>query len=697
MIAVTDLTAIDAERTIVTSALPYIHGVPHLGNLVGSILPADLYHRYLDVRGHENIFICGSDEHGTPLELSAIEAGEPPAAHADRQHEQVKDVLDRFDMDFSLYGRTHTDYNLDQTHDMFVKLYENGYIVEKEQELPYCRVDERFLPDRYIEGECPHCGGLARGDQCDECGNLLEPEEIIDPYCTICGESDITFKTTKNLFLQLPKFADDLADWLREERPLPEHKMDEVLNLLDDGLEDRCITRDIDWGFPVPWEEIGLDEAYDDKVLYVWFDAPIGYIGITRQFLDQTGDEGRWRDYWQDQDARTIYSIGKDNTIFHAISFPATLMGSSDGDEVYNLPDHEFIHEYLLADDVQFSKSRGTGLSSEKALDLLPPDYWRFYLSSAIPEGHDTTFSWDDFASTINGELNDNIGNFVNRVLSLAEDWFDNTVPDPDDPTRYEETLDELADLIAEYDRQFEEAKSPRKAFKTAQEIARLGDQFIAREEPWHHEERQADVLYVCLQIVQAIALVFYPFIPGSMERLWTMLRPDEETLVTDRDQLAELVNQELYLEPGHQLGERELLFEKVDADDLAAAVDQETDDTDDEADTMTDTITLEQFQDLDLRTGTVKTVEDHPNADNLYLVQINVGGTTKQSCAGLKDYYTPDELEGKQVIVVNNLEPAELRGETSECMMLAVDNEDADQVILLQPEERVDNGLTVR
>ncbi len=712
----TELSTIEEERTIVTSALPYIHGVPHLGNIVGSILPADMYHRFLDLRGHENIFICGSDEHGTPLELSAIEAGEAFKEHADKQHEDVKAVLDRFNMDFSQYGRTHTAHNEDQTHQIFTHLYENDYIVEREQELPYCLVDERFLADRYIEGECPHCGGLARGDQCDDCGRLLEPEEIIDPYCTICGESDIAFRTTRNLFLQLPKFEQNLKDWLEADAPLPETKKKEVLNLIDDGLEERCITRDTDWGFSVPYEELGLAEEYADKVLYVWFDAPIGYIGITRQYFEQgdvehslldrddrssSGDaDALWRRYWQDPAARTVYSIGKDNTIFHSIIFPSMLMGGAGQGEKYNLPDHIFIHEYLLSDDVQFSKSRGTGLSSQDALDLLPADYWRFYLARNVPENHDTTFSWEDFERKINSELNDTVGNFVNRVLSLTEKWFNGRVPEPDNAERYNDTLIHLQELITEYDEAFEQEKSPKKAVEKALEIGRLGDEFISQEEPWHNEDAQDDVIYVCMQIVQAIAVTLYPFTPNASKQLWEMLGQTDD-IVHGGDRLQELADGE-ELAPDHALGTREILFEKVDADELEAAVTgQDEDDTDtadgESGDTMReDTISFEDFQAMDLRTGTVQSVEEHPNADKLYLVQIDVGSTVKQSCAGLRPHFEPAELEGKQVIVVNNLEPTELRGETSECMMLAVDTED-DDVVLLTTEEEVANGLKVR
>lgn len=698
MIAVpeTQLSSFDHERTIVTSALPYIHGVPHLGNIVGSILPADIYHRYLDLRGHENIFICGSDEHGTPLELSAIKTGEDFKAHADNQHEKVAAVLERFDMDFSLYGRTHTPHNEDQTHQIFINLYENDYIVEREQELPYCLNDKRFLPDRYIEGECPHCGGLARGDQCDECGRLLEPEELIDPHCNICGKSDIEFRTTKNLFLQLPKFADELRDWIADEAPLPKTKKKEVLNLLADGLEERCITRDTDWGFPVPYNELGLDEdVYKDKVLYVWFDAPIGYIGITRQYFEQQGDEDEWRKYWQDPDARTVYSIGKDNTIFHTIIFPAMLVGGAGANEVYNLPDHIFIHEYLLSDDVQFSKSRGTGLTSENALDLLPADYWRFYLARNVPENHDTKFSWNDLEKKVNTELNDTVGNFVNRVLTLAEQWFDNAVPEPQNIEQYGDTLDRLHTLIQEYDAAFEEQQSQKKALEKALEIARLGDEFISQEEPWHNEDGREDVIYVCLQIAGTLAVTFYPFIPETVERLWQMLGRDDQ-LVHGNDRLQELVSGDM-LKSGQELGEKQILFEKVVADDLREQVEEEDDtDTTEDDDTMMDTISFDQFQAMDLRTGTVQSVEEHPNADKLYVVKIDVGGEVKQSCAGLRPYFEPDELKGRQVIVVNNLEPTELRGETSECMMLAVDADD-DNVVLLQPAEQVEDGLKVR
>ena len=686
------------DSTIITSALPYIHGVPHLGNIVGSLLPADIYHRYLDVIGEDNIFICGSDEHGTPLELAALEADTPVKEYADQQHNKVKTVLDEFNLDFTKYGRTGTPYNEKQTKKMFKNLYRNGYITEKSQQMPYCGNCERFLPDRYIEGECPHCSGLARGDQCDEqeCGKLVEPEDLLDPYCTICDGSNISFRETKNLYLQLSLFEDELKAWVKDTAPIPDNVKSEVLNLIDDGLEDRCITRDIDWGFDVPTEDFEDldDDRYEDKVLYVWFDAPIGYIGITRQFFDQQGDESQWKQYWKNEKADTVYSIGKDNTIFHTVIWPAILVGQQDD---YNLPDYEFIQQYLLSDDVQFSKSRGTGLSSSEALDLLPADYWRFYLAAVMPNNHDTTFSWDDFETRINADLNDTIGNYVNRVLSLADQWFDGTVPEPSfgDESVYHEFLhgeDGVLTILEAYTEVIDDEKNLKQGLERAVEIARRGDEFLSQEEPWNHEEKQADVIYCCLQSLQALALAIYPYTPEASRRLWTMLH-GSDTIIDGSDRISELRETDLFLEPGAELGETEILFEKVDAEELAAAVEEQDEDESKEEETM-DTITFDEFDAIDLRTATVESVADHPNADSLYILQIDVGDEVKQSCAGLKDYMEPSELEGKSVIVVNNMEPTELRGETSECMLLAVEH--GDDVVVLQPEEKVPDGLEV-
>ncbi len=646
--------------------------------------------------------------HGTPLELEAIERGIPVEELKQEQHEKVKKVLERMDMDFSIYSDTHSEYNRKQTHDMFEELYCSGYIKEKEQNLPYCLNDERFLPDRYIEGECPHCGGLARGDQCDDCGKLVEPEEIIEPECQICGERDIEFRDTTHLFLDLPQFKDKLNEWLEEAdtQPVPDSKIEEVRNAIE-GTEQRCITRDINWGFEIPSERVnerieneGLDvqkldpERYDNKVLYVWFDAPIGYIGFTRELFAEKGHESSgeadatWKKYWKDYQSKVYYSIGKDNTIFHTVIWPSMLIGASTEEEQYTMPYYEFIQEFLLAEDTKFSKSRGKGLSTEEALDMYPSDYWRFYLSRNLPQGQDTTFSWDDFESEINNVLNDTVGNFVNRTLALTEKWFDNEVPVGELERADEEAIHRAEKIVDEYQEAFED-HNLREGLNKALELARLGDQYLSEEEPWNNEDRREAVLQVAVQIVRGLAVLLYPFTPEASEKIEDMLDTD----IHAEEGYDEFIDPLLGgIESGHELGEREVLFEKVDAEDKK----EEEQDEETEGVKMTDEISFEEFQEIDIRIGKIIEVEEHPNADRLYKVQIDVGSEQLQTCAGLVNHYEPEELEGRMVVVLANLEASELRGEKSECMMLAAEDEDGN-VALLGTEEEMEIGSEVK
>lgn len=645
------------------------------------------------MKGVDNIFICGSDVHGTPLELEAIERDVDVEELKDEQHEKIQEVLEDMEMDFSIYSDTHSDYNRRQTHDMFTELYCNGYVKEKKQTLPYSEEDGRFLPDRYVEGECPHCGGLARGDQCDDCGKLVEPEELIEPHSTISGSEDIEFRETTHLFLDLPQFKQQLKGWIQdaEPQPVPDSKYEEVLNAMEE-TEPRCITRDINWGFSIPVERVNqrIDEedlevemldpdTYEDKVLYVWFDAPIGYIGFTRELFE---DNDEWKDYWMNDRSETYYSIGKDNTIFHTVMWPSMLLGSSTEDEEYSLPHYEFIQEYLLAEDTKFSKSRGKGLSTEDALDLYPADYWRFYLARKIPRNHDTTFSWTDFESEINNVLNDTIGNFVNRTLSLTEKWFDNKVPTADLTNRDEEIIEEAERIVEQYEESFEDHEL-KDALDHAIELARLGDRYLSEEEPWNNEDRRPETIHVAVRIIRGLAVTLYPFTPDTSEKIGEMLNTELHTEEGFDELLDPLLGG---IESGHKLGERELLFEKIDTEK-----DREPDHG-----FNTDTVSFEEFQDMDIRTGKVLEVLEHPDADRLYKVKIDVGEAVLQTCAGLKNHYEPGELKGKKVVVLANLEPTELRGEKSECMMLAAEDEDG-TVSLLKTGEEIETGSKIR
>jgi methionyl-tRNA synthetase len=688
-------------KITVTSALPYVHGVPHLGNIT-AFLPADLLHRYLDITGVENEFIWGSDVHGTPLELEAIERDMPVEELKDEQHKKVKKVLKYFKFDYSIYSDTHSEYNRKQTHDMFEELYCNGYINEKEQILPYCKNDERFLPDRYVEGECPHCGGLARGDQCDDCGKLVEPEEIENKECQICGETDVEMRETTHLFLDLPQFKEELLDWIKnsEETPIPDKKVKEYTNAIKD-TEERCITRDIEWGFNIPVERINqrieeeslevskLDkEVYRDKVAYVWFDAPIGYIGFTREYFS---DSEEWKEHWN-QDAEIYYSLGKDNGIFHTVMWPSMLIGASNEEIEYGLPDYEFIHEWLLAEDTKFSKSRGKGLSTEEALEMYPADYWRFYLTRRLPQKEDTVFAWQDFEDEINGVLNNTVGNFTNRALSLAEDWFNGKIPEPELKEHDEEALEKTEELIEKYHQDFED-KEPKQALSTALKIARHGDKYLSKEQPWNHQERREETIYVAIQIINALSKTLFPFIPEPGKEIARQLNTEIGT-EEGRNDLEEAVGE---LEPGHELGEREILFEKIDTSKHQEQSEEDKMEEKSEENGFNDkTVSFDDFMDMDIRTGKVVEVEEHPNAEKLYKVQVNVGEAILQTCAGLKNHYSKEELEGKSLIVLANLEPTNLRGEESECMMLAAEGEE-DNVSLLKPDQKMDEGSIIK
>ncbi len=663
------------------------------------MLPADIYHRYLDIKGVDNVFICGSDVHGTPLALEALERDIPVEELKNENHEKVEEVLDGFNLDFSIYSDTHSDYNRKQTHDMFVELYCNGFIKENTQEMAYSETDGRFLPDRYVEGECPECGETARGDQCDECGTLLEPQELVNPYSTISGATDIEFKETTHLFLDLPQFKEDLKEWLEnaETKPVPDSSYKEVQNAIEE-TEQRAITRDIDWGFNIPVERVNnriededldipkLDTSvYSEKVLYVWFDAPIGYIGFTRELFQ---DNEEWKDYWINDRSDVYYSIGKDNTIFHTVIWPSMLIGASTEEEQYSLPHYEFIQQYLMAEDAQFSKSKGTGLSTEDALDMYPVDYWRFYLARNIPRNHDTKFSWGDLEKEINNTLNDTIGNFVNRTLSLTEQWFDNKVPVADLTSKDQEVIDDAEQIVEEYQQQFED-HNLKEALDKSIELARLGDRYLSEEEPWNNENRQNETIHVAVRLIRALGVTLYPFTPETSEKIGEMLN----TKIHTEEGFNELLDPLLGgIESGHKLGEREILFEKIDVEDQKNEA---------EEDTMenvynTETVSFEDFEDMKIRLGVVKSVEEHPNADKLYKVKIVVGETELQTCAGLKNHYEPEELEGKTVVALANLEPAELRGEKSECMMLAAEDDEGN-VALLHPDKDMKSGSKIK
>lgn len=503
------------ERYLVTSALPYIHGIPHLGNLVGSILPADVFFKFLNIYGKEAIFICGSDEHGAQMEIDAIKNNTTPQSIADTNHEIVKGLLEKFGCTFTFYGRTGSKENEEKTIEIFNALFSKGLIIEKEEELPYCEHDARFLPDRFVEGKCPYCGGLARGDQCDDCGKLLTPKQLIEPRCKICG-NPVVFKSTKNLFLDLTPVKKDLEEWVKSSQNWTKNTVNSTLEFLK-NLEPRAITRDLNWGFRVPVK------GYENKRFYVWFDAPIGYIGITQEWINKTNNKELTKDinyWWKDRDTKIIQFMGKDNIVFHTVFFPGCLIGSKLG---YQLPSAIIAFEFLTAKGTKFSKSRGKGLNIQSALEILPADYWRYVLISLLPETSDSEFSFDLLQKIINTELNDQIGNFVYRTLVFIVKQFDSKVPEAELGEDSSVLMQKVREKEEEYIQNFLSYKM-REALKNVLEIAILGNTYLSSREPWKNKSKSAETLFVSANLVRDISVLLYPFTPESSLKLRKML-----------------------------------------------------------------------------------------------------------------------------------------------------------------------------
>jgi len=498
-------------KFLITSALPYVDGIMHLGNLVGSVLPADVYYKYLTIKGEDAIFICGSDQHGTPIEIRAIEQGIEPEKLASELHEKTKELLERFECTFTYYGKTNSEANKEVVYEVFNALRKNGYIHEIESKVPYCGIDKRFLPDRFIEGTCPYCnGGNARGDQCDNCGHLLDPKDLINPHCKLCGNKAIVFKVVKNLALDLEKLQPKISEFVNREskNDWSKNAVNKTLSRFEEGLKPRVITRHLKWGFPVPLR------GFEETVFYVWITGLLGYIGITKEWSD------KWKDYWTDRQRILVQFMGKDNIEFHTIVGPGALLGSDLG---YILPHTIRASEFLSAKGVKFSKSRGVGLNIQNALDILKPDYWRFVLMYLYPETSDTDFTIALLIGIVNNIMNDKIGNLVNRVLTLTKSNSSlvKSVGISASNT-YKKSIDKI---IEKYEDNFKHFKL-REALFNIIELADLGNRIMSTKEPWSLVKRAAsdkaaaselnDLLGSLLVITRDIGILLWPFTPNA-------------------------------------------------------------------------------------------------------------------------------------------------------------------------------------
>ncbi|MEU4143352.1 methionine--tRNA ligase [Streptomyces parvulus] len=559
-------------RHLITSALPYINGIKHLGNMVGSMLPADVYARYLRQRGHEVLYICATDEHGTPAELAAKEQGVPVAEFCASAHDAQKAVYDGFALAFDYFGRSSSQQNVEITQHFARKLNENGFIEERAIRQVYSPADGRFLPDRYVEGTCPHCGyDKARGDQCENCTRVLDPTDLIEPRSAISGSTDLEVRETKHLFLLQSKLQHEVEEWVaRHEEEWPQLAASIARKWLTEGLHDRAITRDLDWGVPVP-ADTWPDLAAKGKVFYVWFDAPIEYIGATKEWADQDPENRDWKSWWYDADDTVRYTefMAKDNVPFHTVMFPATELGVR---EPWKKVDYVKAFNWLTYYGGKFSTSQKRGVFTDQALDILPADYWRYFLIANAPESDDSSFTWEHFTATVNKDLADTLGNFVNRVLSFSKKRFGEAVPAGGEPGEAETRLGaEIATLLAEYEAQME-ALQFRKAAAALRALWSAGNSYLEEKAPWLEIKTDKDgaalTLRTAMNLIHLYAVVSEPFIPGTAAAMRQAFSLEEDTATwTTPDEARALTT----VAAGTPFTVPPVLFAKLTDDDLDA------------------------------------------------------------------------------------------------------------------------------
>ena len=661
------------KRTLVTSALPYANGPVHIGHLAGVYVPADIYTRYLRLKGEDVLFIGGSDEHGVPVTIRAKKEGCTPQDVVDRYHNIIKQSFEDFGISFDVYSRTTSATHHQVASDFFRKLYDEGKFVEIESEQYYDEEARQFLTDRNIRGECPRCHHAnAYGDQCEACGSTLSPDELINPVNALTGNPLVKRKTT-HWYLPLDQYQQWLEQWILEEhkewRP---NVYGQCKSWLDTGLKPRAVTRDLDWGIPVPVE------GADGKVLYVWFDAPIGYISNTKELCDQHPELGSWETWWKDPESRLIHFIGKDNIVFHCIVFPTMLKAHGE----YNLPDNVPANEFLNLENDKISTSRNWAVWLNEYLVDMPgkQDVLRYVLTANAPETKDNDFTWKDYQARNNNELVAVYGNFVNRALQLTQKYYNGVVPQCGELTDTDKaTLAEFKDVKDRLESLLDNFKF-REAQKEAMNLARIGNKYIADEEPWKviktDPERVKTVIYISLQITANLAIAFEPFLPFSSKRLREMICMDEFAW-------NELGNTEL-LPTGKQLAKPSLLFEKIEDDVIQAQIDKlnATKKANEEAqyiaEPVKDCIEYDDFSKLDIRVGTVLECERVPKMKKLLKFRIDDGLQKRTIVSGIAQFYEPEQLVGKQVLFIANLAPRQFKnGLVSEGMILSAEDWD--------------------
>ncbi len=674
------------KRYLVTSALPYANGPVHIGHLAGVYIPSDIYTRYLRLKGCDVISVCGSDEHGVPITIKARKEGVTPQQIVDRYHELIKRSFEGLGMSFDIYSRTSSATHARTASDFFRKLYDEGKFIEKTSMQYYDEEAQTFLADRYIVGACPKCGNdRAYGDQCEKCGSTLSPDELIDPHSAVSGSVPVK-RETKHWYLPLDQYEGFLREWILDgHREWKTNVYGQCKSWLDGGLQPRAVSRDLDWGIPVPVE------GAEGKVLYVWFDAPIGYISATK---DLTPD---WEKYWKSEDTKMVHFIGKDNIVFHCIVFPSMLKAHGG----YILPENVPANEFLNLEGEKISTSRNWAVWLHEYLEEFPgkEDVLRYVLCANAPETKDNDFTWKDFQARNNNELVAVLGNFVNRALVLTQKYYDGKVPACGELTDYDrETIADIASIRASLESNIENYRF-REALKDAMNFARIGNKYLADTEPWKviksDPERVKTILNIALQITANTAIAIEPFMPFSAAKMLCML-------AVEKFPWERLGGMDL-IAAGHTIGTPELLFEKIEDDVIQRQLDKlaatkaanQAAEAAQHVEAQKDTIQFDDFQKMDIRVSTILSAEKVAKTKKLLKLTVDTGIDQRVIVSGIAEHFTPEELIGKQVLVLVNLAPRDLKGITSSGMILMAEDASG-KLRLLQPDEKTNNGAIV-
>ncbi len=674
------------KRYLVTSALPYANGPVHIGHLAGVYIPSDIYTRYLRLRGEDVISVCGSDEHGVPITIKARQEGVSPQDIVDKYHGIIKESFRRLGMSFDIYSRTTSPMHHKTASDFFRKLYDDGKFIEQTSQQYYDEEAGQFLADRYIVGTCPHCQNeRAYGDQCEKCGSTLNATDLIGPKSAITGSTPV-LRETKHWFLPLDRYEEFLRKWILDgHKEWKSNVYGQCKSWLDLGLQPRAVSRDLDWGIPVPVE------GADGKVLYVWFDAPIGYISATKELTPD------WEKYWKDEDTKMVHFIGKDNIVFHCIVFPSMLRAHGG----YILPENVPANEFLNLEGDKISTSRNWAVWLHEYLEEFPgkEDVLRYVLCANAPETKDNDFTWKDFQARNNNELVAVLGNFVNRALVLTQKYYGGAVPPAGELTAYDrETVAEIPVIKKSLEENIENYRF-REALKDAMNLARLGNKYLADSEPWKlvktDSERVKTILNVALQITANIAVAIEPFMPFTAEKVLKLLQIGKPGW----DELGSTA----LLEAGHVIGTPELLFEKIEDSVVEAQLEKlaATKQTNlaaemgKEVTPQKEVVSFDDFGKMDIRVVTIKEAEKIAKTKKLLKLTIDTGIDTRTIVSGIAEYYTPEELVGRQVLVLVNLEPRELKGVLSQGMVL-MGQDATGKLVLLSPTDKVGSGTIV-